>query len=93
MKDKSEQFIVAYLTDGGVFEANNYQELKDKIVDYYSSCDAPDFGGISELAYSDDDIVDFQENGKLEDLIADAKKERSDNDGSDLERDYYENLI
>ena len=91
--DKSEQFVVAHLTSGGVFEANNYQQLKDKIVDFYSTIDAPDFLGISSLCYADDYIEDFQNNEELEDLIAQAKQDLWENDGSDLKEDYYLNLI
>jgi hypothetical protein len=82
--NKSEQFVVAYLANDKVFEADNYQQLKDKIVDFYSSVDAPDFCGINELAYADDDIEDFQENDELEELIAQAKQNLWENDGSDL---------
>lgn len=89
----NEQFVVAYLANGAVFEADNYQKLKDKIVEFYSAVDAPDFCGINELAYADDNIKTFQDNEKLETLIAKAKQDLWENDGSDLSSDYYDNLI
>jgi len=91
--DKSEQFVVAHLINGGVFEADNYQKLKDEIVDFYSAIDAPEFLGIESLCYADDDIEDFNNNEELEDLIAKAKQDLWENDGSDLSSDYYDNLI
>tara|TARA_R110000868_G_scaffold104700_1_gene288610 strand:- start:3280 stop:3558 length:279 start_codon:yes stop_codon:yes gene_type:complete len=91
--NKSEQFVVAHLTSGGVFEANNYKELKDEIVDFYSAIDAPQFLGISSLCYGDDNIKDFKNNEELEDLIAKAKQDLLENDKSDLIEDYHLNLI
>ena len=91
--DKSEQFVVAHLINGGVFEADNYQKLKDEIVDFYSAIDAPEFLGIESLCYADDDIENFNNNEELEDLIAQAKQDLWENDGSDLIEDYYLNLI
>ena len=91
--NKSEQFVVAHLISGGVFEANNYQQLKDVIVDFYSAIDAPEFLGIESLCYADDDIENFNNNDELEDLIAQAKQDLWENDASDLIKDYYENLI
>jgi len=91
--DKSEQFVVAHLINGGVFEANNLHKLKDEIVDFYSAIDAPQFLGIESLCYADDDIENFNNNEELEDLIAQAKQDLLENDKSDLIEDYYENLI
>ena len=90
---KSELFVVAYLANGQTFEANNYKELEKNIVNFYSEIDAPSFSGINELAYADDDICTFQDNEKLESLIAKTKQDRWENDGSDLSRDYEFNLI
>ena len=89
----SEQFVVAYLMDGGVFEADDYQQLIDKIVNFYSENDAPSFLGIEKLEYADDDICIFQDNSKLETLIEKAKQEGWENDKSDLANDYLINLI
>jgi hypothetical protein len=90
---RDNEFVIAQLENGKVFEANNYQELEDKIVHFYSADDADTFSKINNLSYTDGKQVKFQKNDELQDKINTAKKELEENDGSDLNKDYISNLM
>jgi len=87
---RDNEFVIAQLENGKEFEANNYRELENNIVDFYSANDADTFPEINNLSYIDGHKVKFQKNDDLQDKINKAKKELEENDGSDLIQDYRE---
>lgn len=90
---RNQEFVIAQLENGKVFEANNYQELEDNIVDFYSAADADTFPEINNLSYTDGHQVKFQKNDELQDKINKAKQELEENNGSDLNKDHISNLM